>query len=142
MFPLTDVLKFKITAVVALVMAAALLGVFAYFKVQTTALKHTVSEQRERIGSLEVEVSTLTAANKAMAASVKEQNARVEKLLADFKVASSTADKAIAKAQAEAVAWKDKYRKVLTSPPVSSDVCTDLSAKVNAYLSLRAEGGL
>ena len=142
MFPLTDVVKFKITAILALVMLAAFLGMVAYFKVQTTALEHTVSEQREKIGGLEVEVSALTAANKQMAAAVKDQNARVEKLVSDFKLASDAADRAIVKAQTDAAGWKAKYQKVLSAPPVSSDECTDLSAKVNAYLSIRAEGGL
>lgn len=142
MFQLTDVLKFKIASVVALVLLAAFLGLFAYFKVQTAALEGTIDSQRKELGSLVVQVSTLTAANKAMEASVKEQNARVEMLLADFKVTSAAAEKAITKAQTEVAIWRTKYRAALTAPPVSADACADLSAKVNAYLTIRAEGGL
>lgn len=142
MFALTDVLKFKITAVISLVLLAVILGMFAYFKVQTTALENTISDQRTKIGALEVEVSTLTAANKAMEASVKEQNAKVDALLKDFRVASEFADKAIAKARADAGVWQEKYRKALTAPTATSDECADLSSKVNAYLSLRIDGGL
>lgn len=143
MFAMTDMLKFKITAIIVGVLLVALFGVVTYYKTQVWALESTVSSQRTQIGELETSVASFDAANKMLESSIQEQNLKIDTLLRKSSEASSSAAKSIAAAQIETNKWKEKYKNVLFAPPPpASDECADLSLAVDAYLKLRAEGGL
>lgn len=97
-----------------------------------------IENLRASVSSLESSLKLTVDANKKLTASIDLQNRTVEAIKKEAEERQAAADKALAKARAEAAKWKKKYDNVLDQPPVNpQDHCYSLSQRLDQYIQLR-----
>lgn len=146
MFSLTDALKIKLFAGLAVVGVAAFVALLVYHGISVGLLRadlklkqNTITQQETKISTLTGEIAQYKVTVDRLGLEIKDQNLKIDTMLSTAAQASKAAEAEIAKANAEASRWKTKLGKILDAPPMSSDQCTDLALRVDAYLKVRME---
>lgn len=120
----------------ALLVVLVLFGIYHW--TYTAALKHTISNQAEKIAELEHAKAALLKANSDLAEAANKQNAKVLAMQEAQDKASEAAKQAIAKANQSATQYQAKYQQLLKVPRTGNE-CNDTARLLDDYFKMRKQ---
>lgn len=139
MFNVIGILLGKFKVQIILILLAIMAAMVVFHLARVGLLEKALEDSQNRNGTLVIENSALSTANKKAQADIVTQNTAVEKLREDARKQSELAEAAMEKVRKESAAWKGKYEGLFKAGPVGKDDCTNVMSLLDSYQDIRID---